>query len=100
MSAKSTPKTRPYSDSKGDLIRALTFASEQVYNQGGQDEIAHLDRELRAARWYLFDRIRFHLYAKNPQRAEDWIREAILRYERYGEDTYGFEFQQIGPHCG
>jgi hypothetical protein len=88
-------KTRPYSDSKGDLIRTLTFACEQVYSRGDRDEIAHLDRVLREPKWYLFDRIRFHLYTRHAVQAEQWIREEISRYDRYGQETYGFEFQQM-----
>ncbi len=88
-------QTRPYSDSKGDLIRTLTFACEQVYQHRETDEIEQLDRRLRDARWYLFDRVRYHLYGKYPEIAKEWIREEILNYGGYGEDVYGFEFQRM-----
>lgn len=88
-------RTRPYSDSKGDLIRALTFASEQVYERGTPEDIVSLERQLRAAKWYLFDRIRYHLYSKNLDRSEQSIRHEISSYGGYGGETYGFEFQQM-----
>jgi hypothetical protein len=88
-------KASPYSDSKSDLIRTLTFACEQVYERGETKDIEQLDRQLRAAKWYLFDRIRYHLYANHTERAENWIREAILRYDAYAKEQYGFEFQRM-----
>lgn len=88
-------QTRPYSDPKGDLIRALTFACERVYERGDMSEIQELDRHLRNARWYLFDRVRYHLYGKHPTIAQQWIRDEIMNYGGYAEDTYGFEFQRM-----
>lgn len=87
--------TRPYSNSNDELIRTLAFACEQVYVRGDTSDIAQLDRQLRSAKWYLFDRVRYHLYAIHLDRAEEWIREEILNYGRYAEDTYGFEFQRM-----
>lgn len=88
-------QTRPYSDSKGDLICTLIFACEQVYERRDRNDIEQLDRRLRDAKWYLLDRVRHHLYGKYPGVTEKWIREEILRYPKYAEDTYGFEFQRM-----
>ena len=85
----------PYSESKADLVRTLTFACERVYETKNFQDAEQLDVALRAGRWYVFDRIRYHLYAKFPERTQAWIRESILNYETYGEEQYGFEFQHM-----
>ena len=85
----------PYAESKGDLVRTLTFACEKVYELGNDREAEQLDAALREGRWYIFDRIRYHLYAKFPERTKAWIREAILSYRAYAEEQYGFEFQRM-----
>jgi hypothetical protein len=88
-------KRHPYSDSKAELVRTLTFASEQVYQRGDLKEIEQLDRALQNAQWHVFDRIRYHLYAKFPDQVREWIRESILNYSGYFEEQYGFEFQRM-----
>ena len=85
----------PYAESKGDLVRTLTFVCEEVYQTNDAGDVDELDAALRAGKWYVLDRIRYHLYAKFPERAKDWIRESILNYRGYGDDAYGFEFQQM-----
>lgn len=86
---------RPYAESKGDLVRTLTFACEQVYERKNVREIEQLDTALREGKWYIFDRIRYHLYAKFPDQTGAWIRDSILSYRSYSEQQYGFEFQRM-----
>jgi len=85
----------PYPESKSDLVRTLTFACEKVYELRNDAEMQQLDIALREGKWYVFDRIRYHLYAKFPERTKDWIREAILGYRGYAVEQYGFEFQRM-----
>src|SRR5437867_5239419 len=85
----------PYSNPKADLIRTLTFACEHVYDGQDTRKVQQLDEALRAGKWYVFDRIRYHLYAKHPALTKKWIEEAILSYSRYGDEQYGFEFQRL-----
>ncbi len=88
-------KRQPYSDSKADLVRTLTFACEQVYETNDQEQVKQLDTALREGRWYVFDRIRYHLYAKFPTRTKDWIHESILLHKGYAAEQFGFEFQRM-----
>jgi hypothetical protein len=86
---------RPYAEPKGDLVRVLTFASEQVYERKDVGEIEQLDKALRYGKWYVFDRVRYHLYVKSPAQARTWICDAIVSYPSYSEEQYGFEFQRM-----
>lgn len=90
-------RERPYSNSQGDLIAALTHACERTFEKGEQngDHIRELDNTLREGRWWVFDRIRFHLYAQYPSLAKGWISEEILNYAGYAGGRYGFEFQRM-----
>jgi len=88
-------QTRPYPDPKADLIHTLTFACQLVYERRDKTDIRELDRQLRAARWYVFQRLRYHLYAAHPGLTREWIRDEILNYRRYGEEESGFEFQRM-----
>ena len=85
----------PYSNPQCDLIVALTNACENVYGQSNDDQVRELDSALRAAQWQIFDRIRYHLYAKYPSQAQQWISEAMTNYPEYAEGRYGFEFQRM-----
>jgi hypothetical protein len=85
----------PYPNPKADLIRTLTFACEQVYGERDKTNVQQVDEALRVGKWYVFDRIRYHLYAKHPTLAKEWIKEAILAYQGYGDEQYGFEFQKL-----
>jgi hypothetical protein len=85
----------PYPNPKADLIRTLTFACEQVYGEQDRMKVQQLDEVLRASGWYIFERIRYHLYAKHPTLVKEWIKEAILTYSGYGDEQYGFEFQKL-----
>lgn len=87
----------PYSSPQSHLIVALTQACEKVYDQSkaNETEIRELDNALRAAKWHIFDRIRYHLYAKFPSKTKEWISEAIVGYAEYSEGRYGFEFQRM-----
>jgi hypothetical protein len=85
----------PYSSPQSDLINALTQAGEKVYEQGNETAIREIDAVLRAAKWQIFDRIRYHLYAKFPSNSKEWISEAIVGYPDYSEGRYGFEFQRM-----
>ena len=85
----------PYSTPQSDLITALTQACEKVYDRGNKTEIHELDSALRAAKWQIFDRIRYHLYGKFPSKTKEWISEAVVGYAHYSEGRYGFEFQRM-----
>jgi hypothetical protein len=85
----------PYAESKADLVRTLTFACERVYQAKNSQDIQQLDIAMRAAKWYVLDRIRYQLYAAFAEQTKSWIRESILSYRGYGEEQYGFEFQRM-----
>ncbi len=86
---------RDYQDSKVNLVNALTFACEKVYEQASES-VATLDQELRKQRWNIFMRIRQHLYALHPnEQTKLWIREIILGHEDYGKWEHHFEFQRM-----
>ena len=84
-----------YSNPQSDLIAALTEACEKVYEQSNEGEVHELDSALRTAKWQIFDRIRYHLYAKYPSQTQEWIGEAVINYPEYAEGRYGFEFQRM-----
>jgi hypothetical protein len=88
-------KVEAYPNPKADLVRILTFACEQVFTKGDATEIEKLDDSLRNAKWYLFERIRYHLYAQHLGRAKSWIQSSILSHREYGAAQYGFEFQRL-----
>ena len=76
-------------DPKSALIRALTFACEQVYEQAQSTVTTQsLDRSLRRAKWLVFTRLRYHLYAQYPAKSRQWIQEEILHYPDYGVREY------------
>src|SRR5438876_9850120 len=77
------------------MVRKLTLEYEQVYETHDQEQVKQLDTALREGKWYVFDRIRYHLYAKFPARTKDWIRESILLHEGYAAEQFGFEFQRM-----
>ena len=86
---------RDYQDSKVNLVNALIFACEKVYEQASES-VATLDQELRKQRWNIFMRIRQHLYALHPnEQTRPWIREIILGHEDYGKWEHHFEFQRM-----
>ncbi len=85
----------PYSSPQSDLVTALTQACEKVYDQSNEIAIRELDNALRAGKWEIFDRIRYHLYSKYPSKTKEWISEAIAGYADYSEGRYGFEFQRM-----
>src|SRR3954453_2676741 len=84
-------------DPKAALVRTLTFACVQVYEQAGQDpvQLETLDHALREARWLLFTRVRHHLYSQYPAYAQKWIQDSILEYTNYDTWEYHFEFQRM-----
>ncbi len=82
-------------DIEKTLIHTLTYACVKVFEKS-PDAIAKLDETLRNQRWYLFNRIRHHLYAKYPnEQTREWIREQTLTHEGYGSWEHRFEFQQM-----
>ena len=77
------------------LVHTLTYACEKVF-ENSPDEIAVLDEVLRKKQWYLFRRLRYHLYAKYPnEQTKQWIREQILTHEGFGSWEHRYEFQQM-----
>ena len=87
--------SRDYQDSKEDLVLALTFACEKVYEKA-PESVAALDQALCNQRWDIFTRIRQHLYALHlTEQTKPWIREMILAHEDYGKWQHPFEFQRM-----
>lgn len=83
-------------DPKSALIRALTYACEQVYEQAKTPVmIESLDRILRKASWLVFTRVRHHLYSQHPEQTKHWIEAAVVEYPDYERHEYRFEFQQM-----
>ena len=84
-----------YQSPQEKLVHALTYACERVYETDA-DSIADLDQTLQEQRWYIFKRIRQHLYALHPNKqTKPWIRELILTHEDYDKYEYHFEFQRM-----
>ena len=84
-----------FSDFSTTLIHALTYACESVY-RNAPNSVEDLDRSLRNRPWKLFERLRQHLYAKNPSdQTLPWIREFILKHTDYAGVSYDYEFQQM-----
>ena len=54
-----------------------------------------MDDALRSAKWYLCERIRYHLYAQHLELTKRRIRDSILNYRQYATEQYGFEFQRM-----
>ena len=91
-------------DTKEALVHTLTDSCEKVYEQACES-IEALDSALRNQRWYIFKRLRQHLYSLYPnEQTLPWIREFILAHDDYSQMQYGFEFQQMvrsaGGHFG
>ncbi len=77
------------------LVHTLTYACEMVYERASES-IGTLDRALRKQRWYLFKRLRQHLYALYPsEQTRPWIQEMILGYSEYGKWEHHFELQRM-----
>jgi len=77
------------------LINALTYACECLYNSA-PEHIEELNERLAKQPWLLFNRIRQHLYAHNPNaQTKPWIREMVLSHPDYAEWDYHYEFQQM-----
>ena len=82
-------------DPKQTLVHTLTFACEQVYEKS-PDSVVALDDALRNQQWWVFKRLRQHLYAQYPNEAtKPWIRELILAHEDYDQWEHRYEFQQM-----
>ena len=84
-----------YGDPEKTLVHTLTFACEQVYEKS-PDSVVALDETLRNQQWWIFKRLRQHLYAKYPsEKTKPWIRELILMHEDYNRWDYHYEFGQM-----
>ena len=86
---------RDSQDSRENLVLALTFACEKVYEKTPAS-VSALDQALRNQRWDIFMRIRQHLYALHPnEQTKPWIREMILAHTDYAKWQHPFEFQHM-----
>ena len=96
-SPKLEEQRRDSAESKEALINTLTYACKEVYAQLSSESIASIDRLLRNQRWDVFERLRQHLYALNPNDlTRRWIRELILEYSDYAKGSrYPYEFQRM-----
>lgn len=84
-----------HQDSKGVLVRTLTYACEKVYEREPAS-IEALDQTLRKQQWDVFTRLRQHLYGKNPtEQTLPWIREFILEHEDYARWDHHYDFQRM-----
>ena len=82
-------------DPKQTLVHTLTFACEQVYEKS-PDSVVALDDALRNQQWWVFKRLRQHLYAQYPNEAtKPWIRELILAHGYYNQWEHRYEFQRM-----
>ena len=82
-------------DSKVNLIHALTFACEKVYEKEPESVLA-LNDELKKQSRCIFARIRQHLYALHPnEQTKPWIREMILSCGDYGKQKYHCEMERM-----
>ena len=89
-------KCKTSSDHMCKLIQTLTFACKQVYKKKGSLEIEKLDRLLTEHKWFVFRRIRYHLYSENlNEQTKPKIRELILGYDYGCKDEYVYEFQKM-----
>ena len=84
-----------YREPRVNLVNALTFTCEKVYEKASES-VAALDQALRNQRWDIFKRIRQHLYSKFPnEQTKPWIRELILTHPDYDKWEHHFEFQRM-----
>ena len=84
-----------YENPKEALVHTLTYACEKVFEKS-DDKVAALDKALRKPHWYIFKRLRQHLYAQYPtEETKPWIRELILEHKDYGLWEHHYEFQQM-----
>lgn len=88
---------RDSAESKETLVNTLIYACREVYAQLSNESIVCLDCVLRSQRWYVFERIRQHLYTLYPNdQTKPWIRELILGYSDYAKGwRYPYEFQRM-----
>ena len=82
-------------DSRVNLIHALTFSCEKVYEKA-PESVLTLNDDLKKQGRCIFARIRQHLYALHPnEQTKPWIREMILSYEGYGKQRYRLEMERM-----
>ena len=83
--------------SKETLVNTLVNACKEVYAQLPNESIVSLDHVLRNQRWYVFERLRQHLYALHPNDlTKPWTREFILEYDDYAKGwSYPYGFQRM-----
>ena len=82
-------------DSRVNLIHALTFSCEKVYEKA-PESVLTLNDELKKQGRCIFARIRQHLYALYPnEQTKPWIREMIISCEDYGKQKYHFEMERM-----
>ncbi len=86
---------KDYQNPDEALVHELTFACEQVYEKA-RESVAVLDQALRKKHWYIFTRIRQHLFALHSnEQTKPWIREMILAHQDYDKWHHHFEFQRM-----
>ena len=86
---------KDYKESEENLVHTLTFACTKVFEKT-PEFVSEMDQMLRDQRWFIFDRIRQHLYAMFPNnQTKPWILEFILNHENYSKWEYHFEFQHL-----
>ena len=84
-----------YREPRVNLVNALSFACEKVYEKV-PESVAALDQALRNQWWDIFKRIRQHLYALHlNEQSKPWIRELILAHPDYDKWEHHFEFQRM-----
>jgi hypothetical protein len=88
--------TRYSREAESELVHTMVYVCEQFYEHHAE-RVPELDTLLRTSNWFIFKRIRQHLYAKYPQTAQiAWIQEFIREPERnYTEHNHHYEFQRM-----
>jgi hypothetical protein len=85
-----------YKEAESDLIHTMVYACELIYEHHAES-VPDLDTLLRTSNWFIFKRIRQHLYAKYPETAQiSWIQELIRDADRkYEEYNHHYDFQRM-----
>lgn len=79
------------SSPRSHVVHALVRACEGLIEESPA-RFGELDSLLRAQKWKVFSRIRWHTYGRFPTTAKETMRQDILGVKCYGDGDYGYEF--------
>jgi hypothetical protein len=88
--------TRYSKDAESELVHTMVYACELIF-QHHKQKVSDIDKLLCSSNWFLFRRIRQHLFAKYPDQAEkEWFQACIREPDRnYAEQEHHYEFQRM-----